>query len=120
MLIAYAESDLYNDRTQVMEDGIHKTYGIFQQSDRFWGTKEQILDIKYATVSCFNAISSIPMSNNPTADCWYIQRWRATSPDTNITQFSQTPETQNYLRRVSKIQGIITISDYFTKGYDTK
>lgn len=108
--VAYSESDFFNDRSQVMQDGIHRTLGMFQQSDRWWGTREQILDISHATASFVEAFRKSQPIGDPTIDAHTVQQWHI--PDKS--QFWAAPETLNYTGRLGAVKDIMADPLYFT------
>jgi len=116
--IAFSESDMFNDRSQVMEDGVHRTWGMFQMSDRWWGTKDQILDIEYSTVDRLEQLRKRKLTGDPTIDAWFIQGWSVTNPFTFNDKFWAAPETQNYTSRLGKIRDIMADGLYFTNHPD--
>lgn len=114
---AFAESDFdnkANDRNQ--------TFGVFQQDPRWWGTKEQILDIPQATTRFLTALKKVPPRTDPVAYVWQVQNWTGdlptnmSSPFTNSTTaavWEADPRTKNYRRRVPDIQELVSNPNFF-------
>lgn len=103
VLTGFAESDFRSGATQVMQDGVSITTGVFQQSSRWWpsallGTEAQCR----AFLGKFT-----PVTGDPVRDCWYVQHWAAPDPLTNPAGFTTAPETLNYSRRVSLVNRIL-------------
>lgn len=112
-LTAYSESDYYNDRKQKMQDGIHYTSGMFQQSDRWWPNPT---DIPTATESFLNDFrkKAALHGDNTVASIWLTQMWNAPNPNLDLYGFMVAPETQNYLSRITKVAPIMADPLYFT------
>lgn len=117
-MIGFAESDFNNEAEQVMEDGVHKTYGIFQMSDKFFGTREQILDLEYSTRNRLAALRSIGPLNpgSLVRQCWKIQRWIPWQDSVSFDEWLKSSETQNYINRESRLSAVIVDRNYFKNG----
>ena len=115
--VGYAESDY--DNTAVDQN---QTFGIFQQDPRWWGTKEEILNIPKATESILNALQKVPRQSDPVADVWQVQNWTGdvkpelSSPFGSVeakTRWESDPRTANYRRRVGDIPELITNPNFY-------
>ena len=115
--VSYSESDRFNDRSQLMQDGVHYTRGLFQQSDQWWPNP---LDITIATQSFVMAMRGRPQSNDPTIEAWNVQHWLAPNPANDLAGFFAAPETANYTRRLVKVPDLIADPWYFEHHPDGK
>lgn len=93
-----------------MQDGIHRTYGMFQQSDRWWGTRAEILDISTATRSFVGAFRKSNPVGDPTLDAHRVQQWFVPKD----AEFWTAPETLNYTGRLGVVKDIMADPLYFT------
>ena len=119
-LIGFSESDYDNDAEATMQDGIHKTYGIFQMSDQWHGTREQIINLDYSTMNRLTALRKLgplDLGSQPLVrKCWGIQRWAPWQLDASYEEWLKSPSTQNYVNRVARISKVLTDPNYFEKG----
>lgn len=114
-LTAYAESDYFNDRRQLMQDGRTYTVGLFQQSPKYWSG---LTDIAKATREFLTALRTAPLTSLPVRDCWRVQGWNAPSPGKDPAGWSSAAETRNFTDRLYRIPAIMADPLYFTHHPD--
>lgn len=115
-LTAYAESDYFNDRRQLMQDGRTYTVGMFQQSPGFpnaGGT-----DITLATRAFMAELRRAPLTSLPVRDCYRVQQWNAPNPGKDPAGWSSAAETRNFTDRLYRIPAIMADPLYFTHHPD--
>lgn len=117
-LTAYAEARFFNDRKQLMQDGIHWTLGMFQQSNQ-WYTNPT--DIATATREFLTALRKVPRRNSAIETVYQVQQWGvAAKPDKNSSLFWSSPETQNYANVIDDVKKIMADMQYFSNGGKSK
>lgn len=102
VLTGYAESDFRVDAVQA-----NRTFGVFQQNPRWWPGNPTDTAHQCASFLADFMSKTGEHTGRPVADCWRTQQWLAPDPRLDPAGFTASPETQNYVRRVPAVQGII-------------
>lgn len=108
VLTAYAESDFRSGATQVMQDGVSVTTGVFQQSSKWWPSATKGTAAQCEAFLADFTSKTRRHTGRPVEDCWYTQMWAAPDPRLDPAGFAASPETQNYVRRLPDIPSIIS------------
>jgi hypothetical protein len=104
VLTAFAESDFRSDAVQ------RETIGVFQQNPKWWPTATQGTAAQCMAFLADFARNARHHNGDPVHDVWITQRWLVPNdhwPDPGVG-WRESPESQNYVRRLPLIDRIIT------------